>query len=88
MFKRNPKEFLRRFVTVDETWIQHYTPEMKEQSKQCTSSDERAPKKVKTVTSAGKVMATVVWDSPGIIFTDYLEKERTITLKYYADLLG
>jgi len=27
MFKRNPKEFLRRFVTVDETWIHHYTPE-------------------------------------------------------------
>jgi hypothetical protein len=22
--KRNPKEFLRRFVTVDETWIHHY----------------------------------------------------------------
>src|SRR5436190_21474745 len=30
MFKRNPKEFLRRFVTVDETWIHHYTPETKE----------------------------------------------------------
>src|SRR5436190_20561182 len=36
MFKRNPKEFLRRFVTVDETWIHHYTPETKEQSKQWT----------------------------------------------------
>jgi hypothetical protein len=24
LFKRNPKEFLRRFVTVDETWIHHY----------------------------------------------------------------
>ena len=30
MFKPNPKEFLRRFVTVDETWIHHYTPEMKD----------------------------------------------------------
>ena len=29
MFKRNPKEFLR-FVTVDETWIHHYTSETKE----------------------------------------------------------
>jgi len=27
LFKRNPKEFLRRFVTVDETWIHWYTPE-------------------------------------------------------------
>lgn len=87
MFKRNPKEFLRRFVTVDETWIHHYTPEMKEQSKQWTSPGEPAPKKAKTVPSAGKVMATVFWDSRGIIFTDYLEKGRTITGQYYADLL-
>ena len=29
-----PKEFLRRFVTMDETWIHHYTPESEERSKQ------------------------------------------------------
>lgn len=34
MFNRNPDEFLRRFVTVDETWIHHNTPETKKQSKQ------------------------------------------------------
>ena len=33
LFKRNPKEFLRRFLTVDETWIQWYIPETKQQSK-------------------------------------------------------
>ena len=33
-FKCNPMKFLRRFSTVDETWIHHYTPETKEQSKQ------------------------------------------------------
>ena len=87
MFKRNTKQFLQRFVTVDETWIHHYTPEMKEQSKQWISQGETAPKKAKTVPSAGKVMATVFWDSQGIIFTDYLEKVRTITGQYYADLL-
>jgi len=37
LFKRSPNEFLRRFVTVDETWIHWYTLETKEQSKQCTS---------------------------------------------------
>jgi len=51
MFKRNPKEFLRRFVTVDETWIHHYTPETKEQSKQWAKSGKFAPKKAKTVPS-------------------------------------
>ena len=33
-------------------------------------------------------MATVFWGSQGIIFTDYLEKRRTITGQYYAVLLG
>lgn len=87
VFKRNPKEFLRRFVTVDETWVHHYTPEMKEQSKQWILPGEPAPKKAKTVPSAGKVMATVFWDSQGIIHIDYLEKGRTITGQYYANLL-
>lgn len=87
LFQRNPKEFLRRFVTVDETWIHWYTPETKEQSKQWTARNEPAPKKAKTVPSAGKVMATVFWDSQGIIHIDYLEKGKTITGLYYTELL-
>jgi hypothetical protein len=60
LFKRSPKEFLRPFVTVDETWIHHYTAEMKEQSKQWTSPGKQrhqSAKKAKTVPLAGKVMA-------------------------------
>ena len=33
MFQRNSKGFLRRYVTVDETWIHYHTPETKNQSK-------------------------------------------------------
>ena len=87
LFKRNPKEFLRRFVTVDETWIHWHTPETKEQSKQWISPGERAPKKAKTDLSAGKVMATVSWDSQGVIYIDYLEKGKTVTGLYCAELL-
>ncbi|EFN76356.1 hypothetical protein EAI_02828, partial [Harpegnathos saltator] len=29
-FKQNKMVFKRRFITVDETWIHHYTPERKE----------------------------------------------------------
>ncbi|XP_025161796.1 histone-lysine N-methyltransferase SETMAR-like [Harpegnathos saltator] len=87
MFSRNPNEFLRRFVTVDETWIHHTTPETKEQSRQWVSSGERAPKKAKVGLSANKVMATVFWDARGIIHIDYLEKGKTITSEYYSELL-
>jgi len=84
LFQRNPKEFLRRFVTVDETWIHWYTPETKEQSKQWISPDEPAPKKAMTVPSAGKVMGTVFRDSQVVIYIDYLEKGCTMPI-YCAD---
>lgn len=87
IYQRNPTEFLRRFITVDETWIHHYIPESKQQSKQWTEAGVSGPKKAKTVKSAGKVMATVFWDARGIIFIDYLEKGKTINSQYYCALL-
>ncbi|GBP58922.1 Histone-lysine N-methyltransferase SETMAR [Eumeta japonica] len=87
MFSRNPDEFLRRFVTVDETWIHHNTPETKEQSKQWVSRGERGPRKAKQSLSANKAMATVFWDARGVIHIDYLEKGKTITGEYYSKLL-
>ena len=45
MFQSNSKEFLRRYVTVDETWIHYYTPETKSQLKMWTGPVESAPKK-------------------------------------------
>ncbi|XP_018308488.1 histone-lysine N-methyltransferase SETMAR-like [Mycetomoellerius zeteki] len=74
LFKRNPKEFLRRVVTVDETWIHYYAPETKVQSKQWISPGERVPKKAKMVLSAGKVM--VFWNAQGVIFIDYEGKQN------------
>ena len=85
LFRRNPSEFLRRYITVDETWIHFDTPEKKEQLKQCTAPGEPAPKKVK---STSKVMATIFWDANGFIFIEYLEKGRTINGEYYASLLA
>ncbi|KAG5325865.1 MRP4 protein, partial [Acromyrmex heyeri] len=55
MFQRNPDEFLRRFITVDEIWIHYFTPETKEQSKQWTSPSEpsiqRIPLRIASPTS-------------------------------------
>ncbi|KYB27554.1 Mariner Mos1 transposase-like Protein [Tribolium castaneum] len=85
--QHNPVDFLRRFITVDETWIHHYSPEIKQQSKQWTAKREPVPKKAKSVRSAGKVMASIFWDAKGILFIDYLEKGKTINGPYYASLL-
>jgi hypothetical protein len=45
------------------------------------------PKKFKSVPLARKMMASIVWDSQGIIMFDYLEQGRTINGTYYADEL-
>jgi histone-lysine N-methyltransferase SETMAR len=87
-FNRNKTDFLLRFITMDETWIHHYTPESKQQSKQWTEAGCSAPKKTRSVPSAGKVMASVFWDAEGILFIDYLEKGKTITGEYYSNLLA
>lgn len=86
-FNKNKTDFIRRFITMDETWVHHYTPETKQQSKQWTEAGCSAPKKAKTIPSAGKVMASVFWDAKGILLIDYLEKGKTITGEYYANLL-
>lgn len=87
LFNRNRSEFLRRYVTIDETWIHHYTPESSRQSSEWTARDEPNPKRGKTQQSAGKVMASVFWDAHGIIFIDYLGKGKTINSDYYIALL-
>ena len=74
LFNRNPSDFLRRFVIIDETWIHHYTPESKQQAKQWVRPGRTAPKRAKTQQSAGKVMASFFCDSSDTLFIDYLEK--------------
>lgn len=43
--KRSPTDWVRRFVTMNETWVHHYTPETKQQSKLWVEAGDSAPKK-------------------------------------------
>ena len=74
LFRRNKPNFLRRYVTMDETWIHHYTPESKRSSAEWTAVGETRPKRPKTQMWAGKVMASVFWGAHRDLFIDYLEK--------------
>ena len=87
LFEEDPANFLKRFVTTDETWVHYFTPEAIQQSKQWKHPGSPPPKKAKTVPSAGKVMASVFWDTDGILLIDYLQKGQTINSTYFASLL-
>ena len=41
----------------------------------------------KRVSSAGKVIASIFWDSQGVIMVDYLEESHMINGAYYAEKL-
>ena len=86
-FKSKKDDFLSRLVTVDETWVHYYEPENKTQSRQRVRPGSPRPKKFKTQSSAGKVMATVFWDAQGVIMLDFLAKKSTIKVAYNANLL-
>jgi len=81
-FNKSKTDFVHRFITMGVTWIHNYTPESKQQSKERTEAGCLAPKKTRSVPSAGKVMASVFWDAEGILFFDYLEKGKTIIREY------
>lgn len=86
LFKRDKKDFLRRYVTMDETWIYYYTPESKRSSAEWKAAGESRPKRSKIRKSTGKIIS-VFRDPRGILFIDYLEKDKTINSEYYMALL-
>ena len=83
----NKDEVLNRIVTGDETWVHYYEPESKQDSMQWCKKGAPPPKKFKVSQSAGKIMATLFWDTEGILLIDYKDKGVTITGEYYAGLL-
>ncbi|XP_075217801.1 histone-lysine N-methyltransferase SETMAR-like [Lycorma delicatula] len=60
--------FLKRIVTVDETWVYHFEPESKRQSL-VWKHPSPIEKKFKTQISAGTVMMTIFWNMEGSLPT-------------------
>ena len=87
LFNHNPSDFPRQLVTINQTWIRHYTPESKQQAKQYVGPVGTAPERAKIQQSVGKVMASVFWDSSGILFIDYLEKRKIMNSDYKCSFL-
>jgi histone-lysine N-methyltransferase SETMAR len=53
MCQENQEDFFDRLITQDETWVHHYDPETKAQSKQWKHHDSPPPKKARVQPSAG-----------------------------------
>jgi len=87
-FDKEGQDFLDRIFTRDETWVHHFAPESKRASKQWKHADSPPPKKFRAIASAGKVMASVLWDKCGVIHVDFLPRGVTINSEYYCRVLS
>ena len=84
-YQCNSKEFLYWYVTMDKSRIHHYTPESSKQSVQWLRPGKAAQSDQGRKNSR-ESSVRVCWDAHGIIFINYLEKEKTITEEYYVAL--
>ena len=85
VYNANPEDFHTRLVTGDETWLHHWDPDTKKESMQWKHPGSPSLKKFRTQPSASKVMATVFWDSKGIILIDDKPAGTSITGEYNAN---
>ena len=70
--------FFDRIITGDETWVYQYDSETKQQSKQWLPHGSSGPIKFKSERCVKKVMATVFWDSEGVVLVDFLEVKKLL----------
>ena len=75
-YEDDPCDFIERHLTQDETWVHHFDPESKVQSKQWKHPGSSPPMNFKRVHPAGKVMVSIFWNSQGVIMIDYLEQYK------------
>ncbi|GFX80663.1 histone-lysine N-methyltransferase SETMAR [Trichonephila clavipes] len=86
-FHEDGNDFLFRIVMRDESWVHHFTPEVKEgHINGIEKSVITWPKEVQNNPSASKVLLTVFWDAQGVLLLDFL-KSGTINATRYCDTL-
>ncbi|XP_015189824.1 PREDICTED: uncharacterized protein LOC107073645 [Polistes dominula] len=57
-FRKDKVDFMRRFITMDKTWVYHHDPESKQEAKEWCKPGSSAPKRIRVQKSA-KVLPSV-----------------------------
>ena len=87
LLTEDPEHFFQRLVTGDDTCVYHRDPESKMESMQWKHKTSPTPKKFRVEKSAGKVMATVLWDEKGLLFLEFMPQKTIITGRTYANTI-
>ena len=81
-FDVEDQAFLRKFVAIDETWIKDAEPELKSQSNERRATG--SPRHKKRAQSKVQLLMIFTYDHQGVIMTDTVPCERSVTGVYYC----
>jgi histone-lysine N-methyltransferase SETMAR len=86
-YRKEGDRFLERIITMDETWIRDFEPELKSQSNVWASRGEKRPQKVRRQQSKVKQMVVLAYDFQGIITSYKVPQGATMNAAMYKDFL-
>ncbi len=86
-YEENWAQFKGRFITCDETWLMYEQPETKESAAEWRAPGEDPPLVPKIKNNKRKIMGVFFWDAEGIIMIDFVPASKSVTGKYYAELI-
>ena len=83
-FANGTSRAVSEILTGDETYIYHYDPETKRQSKEWTEKDALPPTKVRRIRSVGKQMWAIFFRASGFVEAVPLENRKAVTADCYS----
>ncbi len=78
--------FLRRVITMDESWVYMYEPETKQQSTQWVLKGSAHPVKFKRTRATGKVLVITFFDHRGLVHWEFL-RGQTVNRYNFIQIL-
>ncbi len=86
-FRNEGELFLKCIITIDETWIRDFQPELKSQSNVWAGKREKRPQKVRHQQSKVKQMVKLVYNWSGVIASYKVPQGTTMNADMYKDFL-
>ncbi|XP_074604095.1 histone-lysine N-methyltransferase SETMAR-like [Brevipalpus obovatus] len=78
-WEENWSELIDRIVTTDETWVCYENTDTRFSAAEWRKKSSKPPEIPKLRANKRKIMATVFWDSKGILMVDILPPNQTLT---------
>ncbi|GBN68749.1 hypothetical protein AVEN_148777-1 [Araneus ventricosus] len=86
-YESEGETFLRRIITLDETWAKSYEPQLKRLSNEWRHYGSPRRPQVRQNPSNVKIMVILVYDYDGVILTHTVPTQQTVNAQYYCSLL-